>query len=142
MMHTRQAHCVRCNQTFDIQEETGRKAHILYCVRCGRHKRITPLDLRKYYRSNINCLLVPPSTARHRPREPVLPILPDEKIDLRKYMYIVEHLAGSCVCGSFFRFSGKPRCPRCRSTVLRTGSIQELSAIAPCIPKNKPGVAA
>jgi hypothetical protein len=143
MMHTRQAHCVRCNQTFDIQEATGRKTHVLYCVRCGRHKRIAPSALKKYYRCNINSLLTPPSTARHSPRESVRPILSDENLDIRKYMYIVEHLAGSCVCGSFFRFSGKPRCPRCRSAVLRVGPSGESSSLVSFMPeKNKHGVAA
>nr|WP_320160221.1 hypothetical protein [uncultured Methanoregula sp.] len=141
MIRTLHAVCAKCNTPFDIHEETSGRAHLLHCVRCGRHKRITPADLKEYCRSNINLLLAPPSVTRRNLPEPVRPILSGNQLDIRKYAYVVEHLAGFCVCGSVFRFSGKPRCPRCRSAVIRTNPAEKSSGVVQRVPeKNNPGL--
>lgn len=43
----------------------------------------------------------------------------------RDYKKQVEHFAGTCDCGGKFRFSGKPRCPKCHSL-----KYKELTAIS------------
>ena len=120
MLLTRQVVCVKCDQTFTIHEETSRQAHLLHCVRCGRDKRITRADLKAYYYRYLTTLLTAPALGIRNLAEPIRPLFSDEQIDTRKYIYMVEHLAGSCICGAAFRFSGKPRCPRCRSAIIRT----------------------
>jgi hypothetical protein len=121
MMHTRQAVCMKCDHSFTVHEETSRNAHLLHCVRCGRDKRIGAADLKDVYNRSLATLLIPPTLGIKCLAEPVRSLFSDEAIDCRKYTHMVEHLAGFCICGSVFRFSGKPRCPICRSAVIRTG---------------------
>ena len=120
MMVTRQVVCVKCSTPFTIHEETSRQAHLLHCVRCGRDKRITRADLKACYYRYISTLLTSPLLGMRSLAAPIRPLFSDEQIDTRKYIHMVEHLAGSCICGATFRFSGKPRCPRCRSAIIRT----------------------
>lgn len=120
MMTTRPAVCMKCSHAFAVHEERSQRAHLLHCVRCGRDKRIVLSDLKDHYHRYIRTLLSPSPAGIQSGKEPVTPLFSDEHLDIRKYTYMVEHLAGSCVCGAVFRFSGKPRCPKCRSTVIRT----------------------
>jgi len=120
MMRSRPAVCMKCNHTFSINEETSEKVHLLHCVRCGRDKQIKLADLKDVYHRSLAALLTSPILGIKSLAEPVRPLFSDEKIDNRKYAYMVEHLAGSCICGAVFRFSGKPRCPICRSSVIQT----------------------
>lgn len=119
-MRSRQAVCMKCNNTFTINEETSQKAHLLHCIRCGRDKRIGPADLKDIYLRSLASLLTTPMLGIKSLAEPVRPLFSEEMIDNRKYTCMVEHLAGSCICGAVFRFSGKPRCPICRSAVIQT----------------------
>ncbi len=119
MMRSRQSVCMKCNHTFTIHEETSEKAHILHCIRCGRDKQILPEDLKDVYHRSLATLLTSPILGIKSLAEPVRPLFSDEKIDTRKYTCMVEHVAGSCICGAVFRFSGKPRCPICRSAVIQ-----------------------
>ncbi|MDP3565183.1 MAG: hypothetical protein Q8R70_11910 [Methanoregula sp.] len=120
MMHTRQAVCMKCDHTFTIHKETSGSAHLLHCVRCGRDKLIGAADLKEVYSRSLATLLIPPTFGIKCLAEPVTPLFSSEPIDCRKYTRMVEQLAGLCICGSVFRFSGKPRCPICRSAVIRT----------------------
>lgn len=117
--------CMKCNHTFTLDEEKSKRTHLLYCVRCGRAKRIMPSDLKDHYLRYLGTLLLSPSAVMQSVKEPVRPLFSGEQLDIRKYAYMVEHLAGSCVCGAVFRFSGKPRCPRCRSAVIRTDLLKK-----------------
>jgi len=126
--------CMRCNREFTLPEDPGRRTHLLYCVRCGRHKQIGQVDLREYFRQHVVPLFTSNSPASEKKREDVRPILFQKNTDIRKYKYAVEHLAGTCVCGSVFRFSGKPRCPWCRSTAIREGGTRFPSDPAGIIP--------
>jgi len=120
MMITRQVACVKCSTPFAIHEETSQYAHLLHCVRCGRDKRITRADLKACYYRYLTTLLTSPALGLRNLAPPIRPLFSDEQIDTRKYIHMVEHLAGSCICGATFRFSGKPRCPQCRSAINRT----------------------
>jgi Zn ribbon nucleic-acid-binding protein len=128
MMHTRQAVCIRCDHTFTIHEETGSKAHLLHCVRCGRDKRIRLSDLKEWYHQHLSSLHSPIAPTASSTKETVRPLFADDHIDIRKYQFMVEHLAGSCICGAVFRFSAKPRCPKCRSTVIQTAVAKQTHA--------------
>ena len=119
MLRTRQAVCMKCSHTFAVDEETSRKAHLLHCVRCGKAKRMGLAELKEYYYRYFGTLLNRAEENIRKKPESVHPIFSHELLDMRKYVLMVEHQAGSCVCGAVFRFSGKPRCPVCRSTVLR-----------------------
>ena len=125
MISTRQAVCMKCAHVFTVREEKSRRAHLLYCVRCGRDKRIVSSDLTEHYHRYLSTLLATPSAGPQGAKEPVKPLFSDGQLDIRKYVYMVEHIAGTCVCGSVFRFSAKPRCPRCRSTALRTDPVKK-----------------
>jgi hypothetical protein len=110
---------MKCDHTFTVHEETGHNAHLLYCVSCGRDKRIGQEDLKEVYNRSLATLIVSPLLGIKSLAKSVRPLFSDEPIDCRKYSLMVENLAGSCICGAVFRFSGKPRCPRCRSAVIR-----------------------
>ena len=129
MRNSRQAVCVRCNHRFTLEEDTVRKSHLLHCVRCGRSKRIRRADLKDYFRRYLTTLLKTTVPGNKKTVEPVKPLFSHQQIDSRKYIFMVEHLAGSCICGAVFRFSGKMRCPACRSTVIRKGSVTENSQV-------------
>jgi hypothetical protein len=119
MIRTRQAVCVKCSHTFPLHEETSRRAHLLYCVRCGRDKLMGLAELKEYYYRYLETLINPVSEDVKARSVPVHPLFSHKLLDMRKYTLMVEHLAGSCICGAVFRFSGKPRCPKCRSVAIR-----------------------
>jgi hypothetical protein len=110
---------MKCGHTFTVHQETGCKAHLLHCVSCGRDKRIRQEDLQDLYHRSLATLTISPLLGIKCQAKPVRPLFSDEPIDCRKYKHMVENLAGSCICGAVFRFSGKPRCPGCRSAVIR-----------------------
>jgi hypothetical protein len=120
MVRTYEAVCARCDHHFGVCEGHDRRFHVLHCVRCGRDKRIRLKDIREYYNRYLITRLRSPAPEKQRPAdEAVRPQFLDDQLDMKKYMVMVEHLAGLCVCGAGFRFSGKTRCPRCRSTAIR-----------------------
>ncbi|MCK9579231.1 MAG: hypothetical protein M0Q92_02130 [Methanoregula sp.] len=120
MIRTHKAVCVKCSHTFTIHEETGNKAHLLHCVRCGRDKRLGIPELKEYYHRYMANLINPAFDDTKKRDISIHPLFRHELLDIRRYVLMVEHIAGSCICGAVFRFSGKPRCPRCRSTVFHT----------------------
>jgi hypothetical protein len=120
MVRTYEAVCARCDHHFGVCEGSDKRFHILHCVRCGRDKRIRLKDIREYYNRYLITLLRSPAPENPRLADgAVRPLFLEDHLNTRKYMVMVEHLAGLCVCGAGFRFSGKPRCPRCRSTAIR-----------------------
>lgn len=131
MTRTRQAVCVRCSQTFPVHEETSRKAHLLPCVRCGRDKRLGITELQEYFHRYHGILTNPAAWDVHKRPSGIRPLIAHELLDMKKYTLMVEHLAGSCICGAVFRFSGKPRCPRCRSTFIRPAQPGDQAGIFP-----------
>ena len=127
MQSPSQAVCVKCNHAFTIEGVADKKSHLLHCVRCGRGKEILPADLTDYYQRYQNLLLNTSEPERKRKTDTIQPLFSHEHLDTRKYIFMVEHLAGYCVCGAVFRFSGKPRCPRCRSTAIRKSNTGKRS---------------
>jgi|WetSurMetagenome_2_1015567.scaffolds.fasta_scaffold23727_3 hypothetical protein len=142
MVRTYRAVCARCDHHFGISEGSDKRSHILHCVRCGRDKRIGLKEIREYYNRYLRTFLTARVPEKQVPfDESVRPLLSDNQLNTKKYAFMVEHLAGQCICGAGFRFSGKPRCPRCRSTAIRrepkgTGGPALMQPVPGTPPKN------
>ncbi|HVN73392.1 MAG TPA: hypothetical protein VMT44_02225 [Methanoregula sp.] len=111
-----QAICLKCSTRFEVRKGSGGMYHLLHCKRCGREKKVSMKDLPDLCRHSlvdyIRTCTHPEDNRNTSENEPGIPL-----IDERRYRFMVEHRAGLCVCGSMFKFSGKARCPRCRSSV-------------------------
>jgi len=106
MIRTWRALCMRCNHTFPVLTETAGNAYIIHCTRCGRVRHINAGELERIKKEHARSMNGSPQDCS------------DRSIN-KKDRFIIENLAGSCICGAAFRFIAKPRCPVCRSTVLR-----------------------
>ncbi len=119
MILQEKARCVRCSTLFDIGQDSDSKHHLLRCNRCGREKIVRAKEFVKFFRQiqeNFTDSSTLPAYAENLPKMPNTDTPP---INDKKYRFMVEYRSGFCVCGSVFKFSGKPRCPRCRSSVYR-----------------------
>jgi DNA-directed RNA polymerase subunit RPC12/RpoP len=110
--------CARCSTLFAVGHDDDETHHLLRCRRCGREKALDCEDVTEFFSdapfSSFWQTGVPSESGKFT--EPVKNGAPANE---RRYRFTVERLAGLCVCGSVFKFSGKPRCPRCRSSVYR-----------------------
>lgn len=110
--------CARCSTLFAVGHDDDVTHHLLRCRRCGREKVLDCEDISEFFSD------APSDSAWHTGTPPDSATFPEPVkngalVNERKYRFMVERLAGQCVCGSEFKFSGKPRCPRCRSSVYR-----------------------
>jgi hypothetical protein len=118
-MQTVQVFCLKCNYVFSVHEKkTSRNAHLLHCVRCGRQKQIELVEAEDYFYRCRSARCSHGTEGSKKQSSFNSSLFTRELLDDRRYTFMVEHMAGSCICGAGFRFSAKPRCPRCRSSVL------------------------
>jgi uncharacterized paraquat-inducible protein A len=120
MMHSQRVVCQKCSHTFTIHEGTSSKAHLLHCVRCGREKQVDLTEVNEFYFRYFGIIRNSAVVGIRKQTASNPPLIPREIRDVRKYMFMVEHMAGSCICGASFRLYAKPRCPVCRSSVFQT----------------------
>lgn len=112
--------CIRCSTLFEVGQAAGLTHHLLHCNRCGREKTLKTEEILQIFSHTKY------GTLSHSPSYKGNPRTASEALDTLvndpKYRFLVEHHAGLCICGSLFKFPGKARCPRCRSSVYRIES--------------------
>ena len=124
MLKKFQAVCVKCRTRFDVRQGSSKTYHILHCNRCGREKKVSVNDLPEFCRHSLIEYIRACTFSSENSSDTIASTAP---IDERKYRFMVEHRAGLCVCGSMFKFSGKARCPNCRSSVFRISPDRSVS---------------
>jgi Zn ribbon nucleic-acid-binding protein len=119
MARIRHAACARCSHPYTFHEESGRRSHLLRCVRCGREKQIGIGEVRDLVQRHEKVLTSPLPAGPADADGGIHPLVSPERLDPRRYRQMIEQVAGVCICGAVYRFSARPRCPLCRSTVYR-----------------------
>lgn len=134
MMRSRRVVCQKCSHVFTIQEGTSSNAHLLHCVRCGRDKQVALNEVNEFYFRYFATMRNSAVTGIRKRKVSNPPLILNEIRDIRKYTFMVEHRAGSCICGASFRFSAKPRCPLCRSSVFQAAQDKLIPVPGPLMP--------
>jgi uncharacterized paraquat-inducible protein A len=134
MMRSRQVVCLKCSHAFTIHEGTSTNAHLLRCVRCGRDKQVDLTDVNAVYFRYFGTIRNSAVMGIRKQTVSNPPLILNEIRDIRKYTFMVEHMAGSCICGASFRLHAKPRCPVCRSSVFQTAQEKLMPVSSPLMP--------
>jgi len=114
--------CIKCNFPFEIVEAEDLCSHLLHCVRCGREKTLGFKEIIDHYNRHLRTIGAPALSPVSRNAGAMQRLIQTLSLDEKKYTFMVEHLAGVCVCGAVYKLSARPRCPKCRSVTLRKES--------------------
>jgi predicted Zn-ribbon and HTH transcriptional regulator len=121
MKHISRVTCIKCSFQFEITDAADSCSHLLHCVRCGREKTISFREIIDHYNRYLKSIRAPALIQISRNTDAMLDQVRTLSQDEKKYTFMVEHLAGVCVCGAMFKLSARPRCPKCRSMTLNKG---------------------
>jgi len=111
-----EAVCKECSYRFRVNEGGGFTFHLLRCIRCGRDKRVPFEKLGDTHRAYLKGLSGPYSVATDTQDGEEKARFKGEPISEKEFEKSVEKYAGKCRCGGTFKFNGRVRCPKCRST--------------------------
>jgi len=107
--------CRNCGYDFMVSEGGGFIFHLLHCDRCGKDKSISFAEIGEAHLKYLKGMAGPYCIATMAHDKDVQDNYPGEAITEQEYHQIVEELLGECKCGGHYRFTGKPRCPKCKS---------------------------
>ena len=107
--------CSKCGEKFTVNVGGGFYFHLLHCNKCGKEKNIGFNELGEIHLRYIKGLGGPYCIASRDQDKKIQESFPGEPLDEKEYHKLVEQFARNCDCGGKFKFSGKPRCPKCYS---------------------------
>jgi Zn ribbon nucleic-acid-binding protein len=111
--------CIKCNFQFELIDAADSCSHLLHCVRCGREKTLGFKEIIDHYNRYLKSISAPVLIPVCRNTGSMQNLIQTMSGGKKKYTFMVEHLAGVCVCGAMFKLSARPRCPKCRSMTLK-----------------------
>lgn len=108
MGSTYKATCLKCDNSFEVDEGDGMRFHLLRCNKCGETKSIGFDELGELF-------------LRYEAGLGAKRVKGKKRMSEREYNKGVETFAGNCQCGGSFTFNARTRCPKCHSTKLERG---------------------
>jgi len=108
-----EAECLKCGESFTVDDGGGFYFHLLRCNQCGETKSIGFDEIPELHQRYLNGI-------QEQKNVGITPISENQ------YHSKIEILAGNCKCGGKFSFDALPRCPKCRSEDIREGETTEL----------------
>ncbi len=116
-----EAQCLKCKETFEVDNGGGFAFHMLRCDHCGASKSIGFDEIGEPHLQYLKGLPGPYCVASSAHDASVKKNYPGEAIFEEEYHKKVEILVGKCGCGGQFKFDAPIRCPKCHSRRVKEG---------------------